>query len=84
MEAGVPAKQAKAQAAALLESHETADLATRSDLEKLEIRLNSRFLTLDERLASIEKTIDVKVSAITWMLGMVAAGVVILLVKAFF
>ncbi len=77
MEAGVPAKQAKAQAAALLESHETADLATRSDLEKLEIRL-------DGRLASIEKTIDAKFSAITWVLGMVVAGVVTLVVKTFF
>ncbi len=73
MEAGVPAKQAKAQAVALLESHETADLATKSDLEKLEIRLDSRF-----------DSIDVKFSAITWVLGMVAAGIVALVVKTFF
>ncbi len=84
MEAGVPAKQAKAQATALLESHETADLATRSDLEKLEIRLDSRFVTLDGRLASMEKTIDVKFSAMTWVLGMVVAGIATLVVKTFF
>ncbi len=77
MEAGVPAKQAKAQATALLESHETADLATRSDLEKLDIKLTGCF-------ASIEKIIDVKFSAITWVLGMVVAGVVTLVVKTFF
>ncbi len=75
--AGVSEKQAKAQATALLESYETAELATKSDLEKLEIRL-------DARLTSIEKTMDIKFSTMTWVLGMVAAGMIALLIKTFF
>lgn len=72
MDAGVNAKQAKAQASALVELHQAAGLATKSDLEKLEIRSDARFTC-----------VDTKLSAITWVLGMVAAGVVTLLIKAF-
>jgi epoxyqueuosine reductase QueG len=86
--AGVPEKQAKAQTAALLESYETAELVTKSDLLEYESAIRNDLeklkIGLDAGLTSIEKTMDTQFSAITWVLGMVAAGMVALLIKAFF
>ncbi|KAG0094213.1 hypothetical protein BGZ92_000009 [Podila epicladia] len=89
--AGIPEKQAKAQTAALLESYETAELATkadlreyesaiRNDLEKLEIKLDAKFSNLTSELSSVKN----ELSSMKWVLGMVVAGIVTLLIKTFF
>lgn len=67
-DAGVPEVQAEAQPEALVEafdrSHE--DLATKTDLRELELKLNAQLMLLK------------------WMTGILLAGVLSLVMKAFF
>jgi len=52
--AGVDRKQASAFAAAVRDSHETAELATKADLRELEVRMNARFEAIDSKFEAID------------------------------
>jgi hypothetical protein len=71
--AGVPEAHAKAEAEALVEALGTAEVATRRDIEKLDAGISNRFERLDGEL---------KLNR--WMLGILMAGVMSLILKAFF
>ncbi len=80
------------------ESHEAAELATKSDVAALEQRIDSKFDLLrneirdlrkdNERLRKdMEARFDVlraEMAAIKWGLGIIGAGVVAILVKTYF
>jgi hypothetical protein len=74
--AGVSVPQAEAFAAAVRDSTDAADLVTRKDLQiemqKLEARIESRFSKLEADMVLLK-----------WMLGVVVAGVLALVLKAF-
>ncbi|MGZ5029511.1 MAG: DUF1640 domain-containing protein [Methylobacter sp.] len=77
--AGVPDKQAEAEAEALSEALEVnlKELATKEylsrELRDVEQRIDTRF-----------ERIDGELKLIRWMLGMLLAGVISLVLKAFF
>ncbi len=61
--AGVPEAQAKAEAEALIEALDTADVATKRDIERLESEMDSRF-----------ERIEGKLTLVQWMLAIVVAA----------
>jgi len=87
---------------AVRKSHESAELATkadlqeyesviRGDLEKLELGLRHEMGDLRHEIGDLRKDMDARfvgvhaeLSSMKWVLGMVAAGMVALLVKSFF
>ncbi len=74
--AGVPEAQAKAEAEALVSALSEAmdsQLATKSDINRLERELKSDINRLERELIVLK-----------WMVGMVIGGVVALILKAFF
>ncbi len=74
--AGVPEAQAKAEAEALVSALSEAmdsQLATKSDINRLERELKSDISRLERELIVLK-----------WMVGMVIGGVVALILKAFF
>ncbi|MBF0356493.1 MAG: DUF1640 domain-containing protein [Alphaproteobacteria bacterium] len=71
--AGVPEAHAKAEAEALVEALGAAEVATKRDIEKLDAGISNRF----ERLEG-----ELKLNR--WMLGILMAGVMSLILKAFF
>ena len=77
--AGVPDKQAEAEAEALSEVLEInlKELATKQDI-KLEVR------ELEHRLDARFERIDGELKLTRWMLGVMLAGVMSLVLKAFF
>jgi hypothetical protein len=77
--AGVPDKQAEAEAEALSEVLEInlKELATKQDI-RLEVR------DLEHRLDARFERIDGELKLTRWMLGVMLAGVMSLVLKAFF
>ena len=77
--AGVPDKQAEAEAEALSEVLEInlKELATKQDI-RLEVR------DLEHRLDARFERIDGELKLTRWMLGLMLAGVMSLVLKAFF
>jgi hypothetical protein len=71
-EAGFEPKQAEAVADAFREAQGEAELATKRDIERLEAKLGTRFEPQDGELRLNR-----------WMLGLMLAGVVSLILKAF-
>ena len=71
--AGVPESHAKAEAEALQEALASSDVATGRDIERLDAKMENRFERLDGELRLVR-----------WMLGIVLAGVLSLILKAFF
>jgi hypothetical protein len=73
---GMPMPQAEAVAATMRDSTEAADLVTRKDLQielqKLETRMEPRFAKLEADTALLK-----------WMVGVIVAGVIALVLKAF-
>jgi len=71
--AGVPSPQAEAISAAVRKAHDSADVTTKGDLRELELRLRGDITDVrgEQKLHR-------------WMLGFVFAGVLSLVVKAFF
>jgi hypothetical protein len=78
-EAGVPDKQAEAEARALSEVLEVNfdQLAIKRDLYDLEARLKARLDTMEARMTG-EQTL------LKWMMGPLLGGVAALILKAFF
>jgi len=78
-EAGVPDKQAEAEARALSEVLEVNfdQWATKRDLYDLEARLKARLDTMEARMTG-EQTL------LKWMMGLLLGGVAALILKAFF
>jgi len=72
-EAGFDPRQAEAVADAFREAQGEAELATKRDIERLEAKLDTRFERQDGELRLNR-----------WMLGLMLAGVVSLILKAFF
>ncbi len=72
-EAGFDPRQAEAVADAFREAQGEAELATKRDIERLEAKLDTRFERQDGELRLNR-----------WMLGLMVAGVVSLILKAFF
>jgi len=64
--AGVPPQQAEAMSAAVRDSHETADLVTKSDVDKLSKDVDSKFdllrLELDSRFKAFDSTLRHEIS----------------------
>ena len=71
-EAGFEPKQAEAVTDAFREAQGQAELATKRDIERLEAKLDTRFERQDGELRLNR-----------WMLGLMLAGVVSLVLKAF-
>jgi hypothetical protein len=72
-EAGFDPKQAEAVADAFKEAQGEAEIATKRDIERVEVKLDTRFERIDGELRLNR-----------WMLGLMLAGVVSLILKAFF
>jgi len=72
-DAGFDPKQAEAVADAFKEAQGEAEIATKRDIERLEAKLDTRFERIDGELRLNR-----------WMLGLMLAGVVSLILKAFF
>lgn len=72
-QAGFDPKQAEAVADAFKEAQGEAEIATKRDIERLEAKLDTRFERIDGELRLNR-----------WMLGLMLAGVVSLILKAFF
>ncbi len=94
-DAGVPEAQAKAFSIAVRNSHEAAELATkadlreyestvRNDLEKLETGLRHEISDLRKDMDAKFIVIGAEISAVKWMLGLIATGIFGLFVKTFF
>jgi hypothetical protein len=71
--AGIPEAQAKAMSEAFQEARGEPDVATKRDLEELELKIETRF----ERVRG-------ELTLIKWMLGLLLGGVLALILKAFF
>jgi hypothetical protein len=78
-EAGFDEKQAETMMRALLESQDRLVTTEHFDarLDKLELSINGRINTLEARLEG-------KITLAHWMLGIVVAGVVAIILKAYF
>jgi len=72
-QAGFDPKQAEAVADAFKAAQGEAEIATKRDIERLEAKLDTRFERIDG-----ESRLN------RWMLGLMLAGVVSLILKAFF
>jgi hypothetical protein len=72
-QAGFDPKQAEAVADAFKEAQGEAEIATKRDIERLEAKLDTRFERIDG-----ESRLN------RWMVGLTLAGVVSLILKAFF
>jgi hypothetical protein len=89
-EAGVPGRQAEAEAEALAEALQVnlQDLVTRRDLLAVRDELKSDARDLETRLRGRMDTLEVKLTGeltlIKWMLGMILGGIAALILKAFF
>jgi len=77
---GVERAHAAAIATAVRDSHETAELATKSDIRdtktairELELRMEAKFAALQAEMTSLK-----------WMSGAVIAGVLSLMIRSFF
>ncbi|MEO5335774.1 MAG: CCDC90 family protein [Magnetospirillum sp. WYHS-4] len=70
---GFPEPQAEAIAEAFKDATGDAELATRRDVERLEARMDARF-----------ERIDGELKLNRWMTGLLLAGVMSLILKAFF
>ncbi|KAG0183741.1 hypothetical protein DFQ28_001085 [Apophysomyces sp. BC1034] len=83
--AGVPPAQAEAEAEVLADVFESNldELATKADLRELEMRLDAK---MDKRFAEVDKRfvrVEGEFLLLKWMLGVVIAGMVSLVIKAF-
>jgi hypothetical protein len=72
-EAGFASAQAEAVAEAFREAQGEAEVATKRDIERLESKLEARFERVDGELRLNR-----------WMIGVLLAGVVSLILKAYF
>ncbi|MBJ7262861.1 MAG: DUF1640 domain-containing protein [Burkholderiaceae bacterium] len=66
--AGIPPQQAEAMSAAVRDSHETADLVTKSDVDKLSKDVDSKFdllrLELDSRFKAFDSTLRHEITGV--------------------
>jgi hypothetical protein len=91
--AGVPPAQAEAEAEALSEVFETGlnELTTRADLRELGRLLGSemdqRFAKMEQRFSRVDQQFTEQkgeLLLLKWMMGVIVAGVIALVMKAFF
>lgn len=75
--AGVPAAQARAISAAVKESHEAVDVATKRDLNDLRAEIENRFDKTDAKIEKISLQLTVKFGGML----VVAVGVLAAIIK---
>jgi len=90
-DAGIEEQQAAAISAGILRAHETADLATKGDLRKLQAQMEVKIDKMDAKIDKMELRIDRKLAEmrgesilVRWMLGLIMAGIAGLIIKTFF
>ena len=71
--AGLPEQQAEAISSAVRDAQDHAEMASKSDLKEIELRLDARFEKLNGEMTLIK-----------WMLGLIVAGTATLILKSFF
>ena len=79
-ESGFDERQAEGISEALQEAEVGHDLATRRDVDSMRQEIREWELRMDAKLEAIRG--DIK--PLRWMLGVIAAGVVALVIRAFF
>jgi len=82
-EAGVERRQASAIAAAVQQTHEVADVATKADLLGLESSTDSKFDLLRKDIALVRSELRGEQILLRWMLGAVLAVTGAIFVKLF-
>lgn len=89
--AGFNEEQAEALIDAVCESQASADIATKADLREYESanradfqKLDARLDTLEQRFAAKFDVLRAEMAAMKWGLGIIAAGIMAILVKTFF
>jgi hypothetical protein len=82
-EAGFTERQAGAQAEALA-SVVDSNLATKLDIELARRDLKELEMKLESRLRELELKFEGRFLVINWMLGFILAGILSLIIKAFF
>lgn len=84
--AGVPDKQAEAEAEALAEVFDKnlGELATRRDLKDLELATKRDIKELELRVVSELAPIKAELATLKWGMAIVVGGVVALILKSFF
>ncbi|MFI7783496.1 hypothetical protein EN46_06845 [Citrobacter amalonaticus] len=75
--AGVPAAQARAISAAVKDSHEAVDVATKRDLNDLRAEIDNRFDKIDAKIEKISLQLTVKFGGML----VVAVGVLAAIIK---
>ncbi|HFW4797461.1 TPA: DUF1640 domain-containing protein [Salmonella enterica subsp. diarizonae serovar 60-67:z35:-] len=75
--AGVPAAQARAISAAVKDSHEAVDVATKRDLNDLRAEMDNRFDKIDAKIEKISLQLTVKFGGML----VVAVGVLAAIIK---
>lgn len=82
-QAGVPDKQAEAEAEVLAEALQVnlQNLASKDDLRGAVNDLDNR---LRGRIDTLEAKVESKFLLLQWMLGLIMGGVIVLILKAFF
>lgn len=75
--AGVPAAQARAFSAAVKESHEAVDVATKRDLEELRKEMQNEFAKVDARINKLSLELTVKFGGML----VVAVGILAAIIK---
>ncbi|WP_440866363.1 hypothetical protein [Symbiopectobacterium purcellii] len=92
---GLKKEQAKAISIAVRKSHEVADVATKRDLEDVRKDMAARFekvdTKIDSQIALVRKDLQLEMAGIRseqklirWMLSALIAGMISLIIKAFF
>jgi len=75
--AGVENHVAKAISMAVRDSYDAADLATKTDLREMELRIDAKF---GEKFAGLQAEIN----SIKWMMSLTLAAAISILIKSFF
>ncbi|MBK6999857.1 MAG: DUF1640 domain-containing protein [Rhodoferax sp.] len=86
-EAGVPDKQAEAQAKAQRDSFAEAfdtNVATKADIARLDANIKADMARLEATTKADIAKLDKELAVLKWMVGLVIAGVSAQILKAFF
>jgi len=80
-EAGVDRQQASAFAAAVRDSHETADLATKADLREMEVRMDAKMEVLRSELRGDMKALELRMTIKLGSLLAIGIGLILAVLK---
>jgi len=80
-EAGVDRQQASAFAAAVRDSHEVADLATKADLREMEVRMDAKMEVLRSELRGDMKALELRMTIKLGSLLAIGIGLILAVLK---